>query len=359
MAFYLNKATHAGSIPSSNPKHWKNGKKAEFLLRLGDLLKQGYTLSAGIEFLKYHQKEEVRDILDDLLEKLRQGEPFHEVLEDIGFPKDVLGYLYFSERHGDLSFALIESGKMMERREEMKVRFRKVVRYPLFLLWLVIMLVVFMTRFLFPQFEALYDSLELDFPWFTNWFLTLVDWTPVICVAFLFILLAAFLYYFTRFRHLHPHAQLRYLMRIPFLHSLIPVIVTQYFSVQLSCLLKGGLSIFEALTVFENQSHLAFFQQEATQMKQALSRGERFDDVLQENPFYVKELSEVVAHGQTNGALPQELYHYSNLLLEMIETRTKWVFTVTQPALFAAIGTVVLIMFMSILLPIFNLMNAM
>ncbi|HEX6923666.1 MAG TPA: competence type IV pilus assembly protein ComGB [Bacillales bacterium] len=359
MAFYPKAAIRDGLAARRGQKRWRNKNKAEFLLRLGGLLQQGYSLVAGIEFLKYHQKEEVRTILDDLSGELRLGEPLHEVLEDLGFPNDVLAYLYFSEQHGDLAFALTEGGKMMERREQLKIRVRKIVRYPLFLLWIVTVLVIFMTRFLFPQFRSLYDSLNVDFPWFTDVFLTLVDAVPVFFAGLFILLFAGFLFYMTRFRHLHPHAQLSYLRYFPLLHSFLPIIITQYFSVQLSYLLKGGLSIYESLTIFENQHHLAFFQQEATQMKQALRNGERFDDVLRRNSFYVKELPEVIAHGQTNGNLGHELFHYSNLLLEMIEARLQRVFAVIQPALFAGIGSVVLILFISILLPIFHLLDSM
>src|SRR5699024_4287865 len=111
------------------------------------------------------------------------------------------------------------------------------------------------------------------------------------------------------------------LMRIPILRSFLTITITQYFAVQLSRLTKGGLSIFESLTIFEGQNHLAFFQQQATEMKVFLRNGERFDDVLRQNKFYAEELSEVVAHGQSNGNLGEELLHYSNLLLEMIENR--------------------------------------
>lgn len=340
-------------------RRWKNDKRAEFLRRLGHLMEQGYTLSEGIGFLKYHQKSEVRELLDHISTSLREGEPFHEVLGAAGFPGDVLGYLYFSEQHGDLAFALQESGAMMERREAFKRRFQKLFRYPLFLLWLVIMLVIFMMHFLFPQFRSLYRSLDLDFPWFTQVFLTLVSFAPVILTVGLLFAVAAFLYYIVRFRHLHPHAKMSFLMRWPILHSFLPMVITQYFTIQLSCLLKGGLSIREALQIFEGQRHLAFFQQEAIQMTLLLRRGEKFEDILAHNRFYAKELSEVIAHGQMNGNLDQELFHYSHLLMGLIEDKTtKWL-SVMQPVLFASIGTVILGMFVSILLPVFNLMNAM
>lgn len=340
-------------------KRWKNNKKAEFLLRLGTLMEQGYTLSEGIGFLKYHQKPQVREIIDGLSQKLREGEPFHEVLAMAGFSGDVLGYLYFSEQHGDLAFALKEGGEMLQRREGFKGRFQKLVRYPLFLLWLAVMLVIFMMNFLFPQFRSLYRSLDLDFPWFTRLFLELISMAPAILTVCLALAGAAFLYYILRFRRLSPHKQVFLLMHIPLLHSFLPIVITQYFTIQLSCLLKGGLSIRESLTIFEKQDHLVFFQQEAVQMKGFLRNGERFEDILKHKSFYAKELSEVVAHGQTNGNLAKELFHYSELLLELLESKvTRWI-SMLQPALFGCIGTVVLGMFVSMLLPIFNLMNAM
>lgn len=359
MAIYLKEVLLTGWTRIASTERWKNKDKAVFLIRLGKLLSQGYSLSDGLNFLKYHQKDHVQAVLDRLSDQLSQGEPLHERLEEIGFPRDVLGYLYFSERHGDLAFALAESGKMMEKREDLKERIRKLVRYPIFLLWMVTILIVFMMQYLFPQFRALYASLNVDFPWFTKMFLTLVDHTPIFFVVLFVLLLAAFLFYMTRFRTLHPRAQLSILSRFPLLRTFLPLLLTQYFAVQLSYLLKGALSIYEALTIFESQHHLGFFQQEASAMKRALRNGERFEDVLSQNPFFVKELSEVIVHGQMSGNLADELLHYSNLLMEMIESRANRALTVMQPALFAGVGTVVLMLFVSILLPIFHLLDAM
>jgi competence protein ComGB len=339
-------------------KKWESNEKAEFLQRLATLLKQGYTLAAGIGLLRYHQKPQVRDDMDELLEKLKQGEPFHEILDGLDFPKDVLGYLYFSEQHGDLAFALEQGGKMMEKRIDFKIRFQKLIRYPVFLLWVICVLVFFMFRYLFPQFQSLYDSLDIDFPGITVIFLRFVELTPFILGFVLLMLLLIYVYYRTRFRHYHPHRQLSSLLRVPLVRPFLPVLLSQYFAVQLSCLIKGGMSIYEALTIFEKQHHLSFFQQEAQQMKIMLQRGETLEGILDGSPFYVKELSHVVAHGQSNGQLPQELFYYSDLLFDLMEEKVKRLFMIAQPVIFAGIGTLVLLMFASILLPVFSLMNS-
>lgn len=246
-------------VMSMKHKKWKLAHKALFLERLGTLMSQGYTLSDGIEFLKYHEKEHVQVSLNYLLRRLSVGDSFHEVLEILEFPEDVLGYLYFSEEHGDFSFSLKESGKMLTRREEYKQRLRKIVRYPLFMIWLIVILVIFMTQYLFPQFQTLYQSLELDFPWFTQIFLSVIHYMPLLLIIILGLVFLLMLFYFTRFRHWHPQAQMTFLMHFPMLRRLLPMLATQYFSVQLSCLLKGGLSVFTALSVFESQNHLPFF----------------------------------------------------------------------------------------------------
>ncbi|HET7628467.1 MAG TPA: competence type IV pilus assembly protein ComGB [Bacillales bacterium] len=340
-------------------RRWTYHGKAEFLQRLGKLLEQGYTLSEGITFLTYHQPEHVRSILAEVAQQLKQGESFHEVLEDNGFPKDVLGYLFFSEQYGDLAFALKESGTLMIRRCETKKRFFRLVRYPLFLLWMVGLLIVFMMQFLFPQFDSIYGSLDVELPWLTRSFLSFIHTLPTLLIFACLLACFLLLYYWTHFRKLHPHAQLTFLGRVPLLKQWIPLVVSQYFCVQLGHLLKGGLSIYEALSVFENQHHLLFFQQEATNMKASLRDGQELKDVLRKNRFYVPELSQIIAFGQRNGDLPRELFAYGRLLMTLIETRMARAMGVLQPLLFAGVGIVVLVMYVSILLPIFHLLDAM
>jgi competence protein ComGB len=339
-------------------KKWTRKEQGEFLAKLGDLMEKGYNLGDGIKLLSFHQRKEMKLSISQFIQKLREGLSLYEVLDEQGFPADALGYLYFSEKHGSLDFGLKESGKMVLKREELKSKFIKLIRYPLFLLILMVLLVSLLLHSLLPQFQALYKSLDIEFPAITVYFIGVMSYGPFYLLAFLVFVMAMFLYYIASFRHLEPQKQMLILLKFPVLKTYIPLFITQFFAVQLSCLLKGGLSIFEAITIFEKQSQLAFFKQESLQIKQELKRGESLNAVLENRPFFVPELAGVISHGQSGGQLSQELFHYSEWLFKRIEDKILRTFMILQPILFAFIGGIVLLMFASVLMPMFQLLNS-
>ncbi|GAA3322007.1 hypothetical protein GCM10020331_040170 [Ectobacillus funiculus] len=55
---------------------------------------------------------------------------------------------------------------------------------------------------------------------------------------------------------------------------------------------------------------------------------------LQERPYYERELSYVVTHGQVEGALANELADYSEMVVEKLEARVSKLVLIMQPLLF-------------------------
>lgn len=69
-------------------------------------------------------------------------------------------------------------------------------------------------------------------------------------------------------------------------------------------------------------------------------------------------MSQVVGHGQANGRLARELYTYSQFVLERLEDKTmKWLLMI-QPAAYITVGITVLIMYLSMIMPMYHMMEA-
>ncbi|MBU8905749.1 competence type IV pilus assembly protein ComGB [Desertibacillus haloalkaliphilus] len=337
---------------------WPHKQKAEFLKRLGLYMKQGYSVSAGIEMLSYYETREVKEKLDNLLKNLREGSTIHEALIELRFPKDILGYLYFSEKYGDLAEGLSEAGLILQKREAIKAKLQKVFRYPLLLLWMLIVISIVMLNYLFPHFQSLFASMDMEYPLITVLFLQMIDLLPLFLLLLFIFILISLIVYFTHFRRYTPQKKLGLLLKVPILNDFLSLSLTYYFTFQLSGLLKGGMSIFDALTVFEEQDHLPFFQIEASELKRDLQSGEEFSDALSTRHYFRKELPLVIKHGQLQGNLVLDLASYSELLLSTMESKVKKYFMFIQPVLFLLIGSVVLFMFLSIMIPMFQLMGS-
>ncbi len=338
-------------------ENWTLKEQSVYLSRIGNLLDQGYSFEQASQFLLFQlPKKHSRDI-ESIIESCRQGESLYTSFSQVGFHKDILGYIYFAEQHGDISFALREGSAMLQKKLTHLEKGKKLIRYPLALLVFVGFMFTMIEKILLPQFESLFMSMSyeqtllskvlLRLPELNRFFLLIVGLLIVISLA----------YYFLYFQKRTPVEKMKLLVKIPILKSVTIMFNSHFFSVQLSNLLKGGLSIFQALTMFEQQLHSPFFREEAKEMKQLLREGNRLDEILRLRDFYEADLAMIISHGQSNGNLPSELQHYSQYVMEKAEEKVTRLLTIVQPILFAFVGIIIMLMYGAIMVPMFQLLN--
>ncbi|MDF0727791.1 competence type IV pilus assembly protein ComGB [Cytobacillus sp. S13-E01] len=337
---------------------WLIQEQAVFLKRLGELLENGYPLSQGIEFLQLQVRDKSKQDLEKCLVKLKEGNTFYSILVDLKFHKDVLAYLFFAQKQGDISFALREGSAILERRVEYLTKIKKILRYPLFLVFFVGCMFILVERFLLPQFQQLYTSMNLDSSFFVNALSYFSTFIKLLLYGIISSCIFLLTFYFLKFKNLTAVIQMKLVMKVPLLNRLIVLLNSHFFSVQLSNLLKGGLSIYESITAFEEQNHSRFFREEAVVIKEQLSGGERLDWIIGSRNYFEKELALVILHGHSHGSLDKELYHYSQFTLERLDGKISSFLKICQPILFTSIGLIIVFMYLTIMLPMFKLINA-
>ncbi len=338
-------------------KRWKPAQKADFLIRIGTFLKEGYTISESIDFFIKYEKEEDKIILRKILNVLMKGRKLSEAITQLSLPENIQGFVYFAENYGDLAKGLIKGGELYKNNEMNKQKLRKLLIYPIFLLWLLGAFSIIMFAYLFPHLTNLYSSLSIDLPPITLFVISIVRLSPYFAIAFLLLLFALIFYYHYIFKKKDALVKARLLTKIPLLRWFYKTIFTYYFCIHLSCLLKNGMSILEALRIFEKQRAIPFLNRESVLLKNCLVKGESLQNILQYHQYYHQELVFIVDHGQRNGRLPDELEYYASWLFQQFQQKVKLIFMLLQPALFVCIGLIILLLFSSILIPLFKMVE--
>lgn len=356
MGIYIRTYMIVGCL-NMNKHRWNKKMQAQFLKKVSELLSEGYALNEAIRFMSFHVKEKYRQDIETCIQMLTKGNSLYTAFEKLGFHRDVLSYLFFAEKHGDIHFALKESSVMLEKQLLHLEKFIQVLRYPLFLIALLLIILFVIQAVVTPQFSYMYEAVDLN----ASFFLTFVMFTIQGIKTFFFILfsflLLLFFYYWVSFRKKPPLEKQKLLMKIPIVSKGLRLFHSYYFSLQMSNLLKGGLSVFECFTLFQEQHFLHFYREEANLFIEKLKKGESLEIIFAESPFFEQELSSVVQHGQAVGQLSKELYMYSRFVLERMEQKIMRIISYIQPVVFLMIGVFVLIIYLSILLPMYQMMG--
>jgi competence protein ComGB len=337
---------------------WTIHDQASFLKRTGELLARGYPISEAIESISLHLSENHKKELHYCLNDLKKGLPFHEVLRHLRFHKDLVGYVYFAEQHGSFSDALLEGSKLALLKDRDLHKLFKLLQYPMLLLFITGFLFFFVKNTLLPRFTILFTSMGLKANFFTKVIYGFDQFFPLILYFVSFLLSLAAIYYLFIFRKNSILMQRTLLVRIPIAGRILKLFFTHYFSIQLSFLLAGGMSVSEALYLFEKNTAQPFYSALSSEIKRKLVTGEKLEIILSAFTFFEKEFAMIVKHGQENGKLEQELSIFSQHCLALIEEVMERYLKIIQPIMYLVIGFLVVSMYLAILLPMFHLMDA-
>ncbi|WP_335523118.1 competence type IV pilus assembly protein ComGB [Neobacillus drentensis] len=339
------------------PRKWSVNEQANFLKRTGELLARGYPIAEAIESIALQLPTKRKEELYGCLVDFKKGLPFHDVLNNLGFHKDLIGYVYFAEQHGSFADALLEGSDLALLKDKDLRKLLKLLQYPMLLMFITGFLFIFIENTLLPRFTTLFSSLGLEANFFTKVIYAFDQFFPIVIGAVLVILFLTVIYYFLVFKKLTILQQRSQLVRIPIAGRILKMLFTHYFSIQLSFLLSGGISVSEALILFEKNQRQPFYSKIAEEIKYKLVTGEKLETILAAFSFFEKEFPMIVKHGQENGKLEQELLFFSKHCVTNMEEIIEKSLKTIQPMLYLFIGFLVVSMYLAILLPMFHLLD--
>ena len=342
---------------SNQKSRWTGRDQARFLLELGDLLENGFSLYEGIEFSLIHAKKKYHHGIKDALDLLKDGHTFREFLEWLDFDQELVGLVSYGEKHGQLSKSLQEGGRIWLKKSEDRAKLKNLLYYPIFLLVFTFALLQAFTNYLLPKFSEMYQGVGQE----TNIYLrisvllaTLINNLPLILFLLISVITLLYHYYLKQL----PKIKQELLMnKIPLLRSFRRLSITYYFSMQFGSLLKGGVSIIDALSIMNQQDPKKLIREIAFQMIEYLQEGEELERICADTKVFKRDFQRIISHGQKNGLLGEELLYYSKTLLNEMEMKTEKYIKVVQPSMFGIVAILVILLYLAILMPMISLMN--
>lgn len=336
---------------------WPIDKQFIFLKRLGNLLQHGYSLQSALSFLQIQENSVIQKSIENCVKDLSSGESIHQTFTNMKFHSEVLGYIYYAERHGDIATTFLKAADYLERKYSQQEQLIKTLRYPLFLIIISGILLVFFYSILLPRFQSIFHSSETDTSIFLQIIFSLFSILPFL-VYFVFgsIFIIIMLYFFL-FKKLTPVNQMKIKLKIPYFNQIYRALNTFYFSNQLGTLLISGLSITESFLLMSSQKNNNFFKIESERIHQYLLQGRELNIIIDEKNYYETQLTFIISHGLQNGLLGTELCNYSDFVLEKLDETIKNGLNVIQPIIYCGIAIVIVIIYSAMLLPMLNMFS--
>lgn len=328
-----------------------------FLERMGELLKEGYTFAHCIQMLLPFHMKRYEEKQQKVSEILQDGGGATRVLKLLGLEKQYLVSIELAELTGQLADTVQIVSKQLAFQHEMKSKLVKVLSYPVLLFgFLLLLFLAFRTYFL-PNISTMVtsraqDNTSTSVQWST-FFLHMPDYI-IVLVAGAFIFVALFIMYIKRKR---VDLQLILLFKIPLLGHFWKLILTRHFSRVLGNLLLAGFSLQHALEHLRKQEHQNQIAYVAQELQAKIILGDSLANAVQIDGYFYPKFEHFIAHGEASGMLGRELILYCELLDKRLQSTIRLLLTIVQPLLFMIIAACVIAAYLSILIPMYDVLD--
>lgn len=337
-------------------KRIKSKDIAQFTARLSDLISSGLPLLKSLELLAVQfQKKSIGDIILQATASIRDGMSFSDSLknyEDI--PRVLTALIESGEASGNLDRVLQEAAVIFQKELDLKNKVRSAMFYPIFVMAMGIGTVFFLLSFVIPKISELFQDLGQSLPLITQ---VVVSVSNIFSKSWWLIIAAAGWGYFGFKKYVKSgDLQLKW-DRLKFKFPVMGKIWSQrelvYFSRSMGLLIKSGVSLVKAVDLTSSIVSSSIYKVEMEELKSKLQEGTSLSKGI--SRFLPQDAVDIISVGEETGSLETALLKVAQNYENDLDYTLKVATQLLEPVLILFVGSVVGIIVISVMLPIFQL----
>ncbi|NGP43574.1 hypothetical protein G4V62_00835 [Bacillaceae bacterium SIJ1] len=312
---------------------------------------KGYSMQDALVHLQAYFGPKYEKSFTEMLLKLSQGVSFSDALHHLGFHAHVLSF--FKMPHSQKSFPdlLKQSGEMLAGWATYRHQFYRILRYPIMMTIGMLLFLICLKIYILPLFQGITQEKSA-------WFATALPDVLLIVIQVLFIaFLLTVLLVFSLQRWASPHVRTTLYLRIPLVKQWLRYYYTYFLSTQLSTLFSSGCSAKEAFSLLSKTSSSAFLKIESHRIYDCLESGETLIVAIKKSDCYDPSLPAIISMGQLNSDLSKQLFELGESMASRMNDMMKSIVQRTQPILLLTLGCFIFVLFLSVMLPVFQMMS--
>lgn len=333
-----------------------------FTKNLSGMLKAGLALYRAISVLeKQNKNPAMNKILLALGAEIDAGGTLSSGLEK--FPK-VFSNLFVSmvragEESGNLDKALTEVGENLEKSHSLTKRIKGALMYPSVIIVAMLFIGVLMFAFVVPTLAKTFKATGAKLPASTQFIISLGDFFSnhlgaslisivAIIVGVVYLFKASFMQKYIDF----------VIIRLPVVGTMVKEINTARTARTMSSLLTSGVSITRVIEITKDVVQNVNYKKVLDRAKEFIERGSPLSEVFKSRPdLYPIMMSEMMQVGEETGKLSDMLLDIALFYEEEVDNKTKDLSTIIEPVLMVFIGVAVGIFAVSMLSPMYSVME--
>lgn len=333
-----------------------------FAQNLSAMMTAGLSLSRALSILERQTKNTVfKAAIHTLIEDISHGSTLSSSMQK--FPK-IFSQLFVSmvragEESGGLAEGLKVIGNQLEKSYALQKKIKSAMIYPSVVLSVLIIIGVLMFIYVVPTLAATFKDLNVELPTSTKMIMWLSDFLSNHLLVGIFVvgLVGATLAVALRTK-VGSRLFEALLFKLPIIGELVRQTNAARTARSLSSLLSSGVDMVEAISITKDVLQNSYYKEVMVTASLRVQKGIPLSSVFVDNAkIYPLLVSEMVEVGEETGKLSEMLLNVAIFYEDEVDSATKNMSTIIEPALMVVIGASVGFFAVSMISPMYSVMS--
>ena len=275
------------------------------------------------------------------------------------FSEPLVSMVRAGEAAGALENVLSRLAEMLEKRVNLVNRVRGAMAYPLFMAAVGAGVIIFLLSYVIPSISKLFLEMNRELPWPTVMLMTVSEvisshfWLLALAIAavvagwWLWVRTAAGRGMWDRVK-----------LKAPLFGDLVLKMAVSRFARMLAVLLASGVAILDALEIVKRVVGNSVIADALDKVKESVGHGDSIADPLRRSGVFPPIVFHMIAVGESSGSVEEGLQHVAEAYDNEVEAKVGALTSLLEPLMILFMGVIVGFMVLAILLPIFDINQA-
>ncbi len=330
-----------------------------FCRQMHTITKSGVPLVKGLRGLSASLRNEyLRSVFNDLAEKLESGASLSAALSKHGnvFDQLFINMINVGESSGQLDQVFKQLAFYLERDEQSKKSLIAAVRYPLFVMFALVIATIIVNILVIPKFAILFEKYDAGLPWMTSLLLGMSYFFVHYWWLFLGFLMAVggCLYAFVKNAE-GDFLWSYYKLKMPLLGGIISRALMARYARGFSLMLKAGVPINQALLLCARATNNTYLSRKINRIRSGVERGDSLIKTHVAAHLFSPLVLQMISVGEESGQVVPLLEEVADFYEREVDYDLKTLSAKIEPILVVIMAVFVTILALGIFLPMWDM----
>lgn len=334
-----------------------------FFRELATLIEGKVVITEALKSLvKQTGNAKLKFVISEIAQEVESGVSLSKAMGRFSdlFPEFYTSLVRSAEISGSLEQTLVYIADYEEKKYDTISKIKGALSYPIFVVGMTLVVGVIVMMFVIPNITSILIEANAQLPLSTKILIATSDFLKRFWWLVLIILggsVFAFGYSYKKYTIFKREVD-RWILKLPVFGLIIKEFYLERISGNLSTLLKGGITILRSLEVTSKVTGNQIYKEILIEAQEEIKAGKSMSSVFRIHPEMPPMFIELIKVGETSGSLDEVLSKVSKFYAKEVDNVVENIAKLIEPFLVVVIGVGVAVMIMAVLMPIYNLAQA-